>query len=107
MKLQNIWILVLRKLLNLIKYYSTSPYVFHIYIKYLIFYYFSTVLEGQLRSLMDRVDDLNQEAIKFNRYQQAVVRQATDKHRYLQKRVIFCLIYNMLIFIFNILKLKI
>lgn len=52
-------------------------------------YYFSTVLEGQLRNLMDRVDDLNQEAIKFNRYQQAVVRQATDKHRYLQKRVIF------------------
>jgi len=45
-------------------------------------------LEGQLRNLMDRVDDLNQEAIKFNRYQQAVVRQSTDKHRYLQKRVI-------------------
>lgn len=53
---------------------------------------FSTVLEGQLRNLMDRVDDLNQEAIKFNRYQQAVVRQSTDKHRYLQKRVIFFLI---------------
>lgn len=50
---------------------------------------FSTVLEGQLRHLMDRVDDLNQEAIKFNRYQQAVVRQSTEKHRYLQKRVIF------------------
>lgn len=60
-------------------------------------YYFSTVLEGQLRSLMDRVDDLNQEAIKFNRYQQAVVRQATDKHRYLQKRVIFFF----LIYIYN------
>lgn len=63
--------------------------VFHICTKCSIFYYYSTVLEGQLRSLMDRVDDLNQEAIKFNRYQQAVVRQATDKHRYLQKRVIF------------------
>jgi len=49
----------------------------------------STVLEGQLRNLMDRVDDLNQEAIKFNRYQQAVVRQSADKNRYLQKRVIF------------------
>lgn len=44
-------------------------------------------MEGQLRHLMDRVDDLNQEAIKFNRYQQAVVRQSSDKHRYLQKRV--------------------
>lgn len=53
-----------------------------------IIFYCSTVLEGQLRNLMDRVDDLNQEAIKFNRYQQAVVRQVTDKHRYLQKRVI-------------------
>lgn len=50
--------------------------------------YCRTVLEGHLRNLMDRVDDLNQEAIKFNRYQQAVVRQATDKYRYLQKRVI-------------------
>lgn len=48
----------------------------------------ATVLEGQLRNLMDRVDDLNQEAIKFNRYQQAVVRQATDKYRYLQKRAL-------------------
>lgn len=27
----------------------------------------SSVLEGQLRSLMEHVDDLNQEAIKFNR----------------------------------------
>ncbi|RZF32184.1 hypothetical protein LSTR_LSTR004047 [Laodelphax striatellus] len=46
----------------------------------------ASVLEGQLRSLMDRVDDLNQEAIKFNRYQQQVVRQAQDKHRYMAKR---------------------
>lgn len=49
----------------------------------------ASVLEGQLRSLMEHVDDLNQEAIKFNRYQQQVVRQAQDKHRYLQKRVRF------------------
>lgn len=46
----------------------------------------ATVLEGQLRSLMEHVDDLNQEAIKFNRYQQQVVRQAQDKHRMLAKR---------------------
>lgn len=47
----------------------------------------ASVLEGQLRSLMERVDDLNQEAIKFNRYQQQVMRQTQDKHRFLQKRV--------------------
>ncbi|BES88273.1 Eukaryotic translation initiation factor 3 subunit F-1 [Nesidiocoris tenuis] len=46
----------------------------------------SSVLEGQLRSLMEHVDDLNQEAIKFNRYQHAVVRQSQEKHRYMQKR---------------------
>lgn len=46
----------------------------------------ATVLEGQLRSLMEHVDELNQEAIKFNRYQQQVVRQAQDKSRWLQKR---------------------
>lgn len=46
----------------------------------------ASVLEGQLRCLMDRVDELNQEAIKFNRYQQLVNRQQQDKHRYLGKR---------------------
>ncbi|XP_053605791.1 eukaryotic translation initiation factor 3 subunit H [Plodia interpunctella] len=46
----------------------------------------ASVLEGQLRSLMERVDELNQEAIKFNRYQQLVVRQQQDKHRWLVKR---------------------
>ncbi|KAL1490450.1 hypothetical protein ABEB36_013139 [Hypothenemus hampei] len=46
----------------------------------------ATVLESQLRCLMDRVDELNQEAIKFNRYQQLVSRQQQEKHRYIQKR---------------------
>ncbi|XP_049831998.1 eukaryotic translation initiation factor 3 subunit H [Schistocerca serialis cubense] len=46
----------------------------------------ASVLENQLRCLMDRVDELNQEAIKFNRYQQQVNRQIQDKNRYLQKR---------------------
>ncbi|XP_065225578.1 eukaryotic translation initiation factor 3 subunit H [Planococcus citri] len=46
----------------------------------------ASVLEGQLRSLMERVDDLNQEAIKFNRFQLAVARQAQDKNRFLAKR---------------------
>ncbi|XP_063988129.1 eukaryotic translation initiation factor 3 subunit H [Diachasmimorpha longicaudata] len=46
----------------------------------------ASVLEGQLRCMMDRVDELNQEAIKFNRYQHLVVRQQQDKNRLLQKR---------------------
>lgn len=46
----------------------------------------ATVLEGQLRCLMDRVDELNQEAIKFNRHQQLVSRQQQEKHKYLTKR---------------------
>ncbi|XP_067006831.1 eukaryotic translation initiation factor 3 subunit H [Anabrus simplex] len=48
----------------------------------------ASVLENQLRCLMDRVDELNQEAIKFNRYQQQVLRQQQDKHRFLQKRAL-------------------
>lgn len=41
---------------------------------------------GHLRSLMDRVDELNQEAIKFNRYQQLCIRQQQDKNRAMAKR---------------------
>ena len=55
---------------------------------------FSSVLEGQLRCLMDRVDELNQEAIKFNRFQQQVIRQQQDKHRFLQKRVRLCVLVH-------------
>ena len=47
----------------------------------------ASVLENQLRAMMDRVDELNQEAIKFNRFQQQVIRQQQDKHRLLAKRV--------------------
>ncbi|XP_012283639.1 eukaryotic translation initiation factor 3 subunit H [Orussus abietinus] len=46
----------------------------------------ATVLETQLRCLMDRVDELNQEAMKFNRYQHLVIRQQQDKNRLLLKR---------------------
>lgn len=35
----------------------------------------ASVLENHLRCLMERVDELNQEATKFNKYQQAVIRQ--------------------------------
>ncbi|KAK6632131.1 hypothetical protein RUM44_007161 [Polyplax serrata] len=48
----------------------------------------ASVLEGQLRAMMYRVDELNQEAIKFNRFQQQVIRQQQDKHRLLQKRML-------------------
>ncbi|XP_058815224.1 eukaryotic translation initiation factor 3 subunit H [Topomyia yanbarensis] len=45
----------------------------------------ASVLENHLRCLMDRVDELNQEANKFNKYQQAVIRQEQDKHRVLAR----------------------
>ncbi|XP_029709214.1 eukaryotic translation initiation factor 3 subunit H [Aedes albopictus] len=45
----------------------------------------ASVLENHLRCLMDRVDELNQEANKFNKYQQTVIRQEQDKHRMLAK----------------------
>lgn len=46
----------------------------------------ASVLETQLRCMMDRVDELNQEAIKFNRYQSMYIRQQQDKNRLLAKR---------------------
>ncbi|XP_014248099.1 eukaryotic translation initiation factor 3 subunit H [Cimex lectularius] len=47
----------------------------------------ASVLEGHLRSLMEHIDDLNQEAIKFNRHQHAVIRQSQDKYRYTVKKM--------------------
>jgi len=46
----------------------------------------SDVLETQLKNLMDTVDDMNQESIKFNKYQTMAIKQFQDKTRYLQKR---------------------
>lgn len=43
------------------------------------------VLENHIRATMDRVDELYQEASKFNKYQQSVMRQEQDKHRQLNK----------------------
>lgn len=43
------------------------------------------VLESHIRSMMDRVDELYQEASKFNKYQQGVMRQEQEKHRQLNK----------------------
>jgi len=46
----------------------------------------ANVLEDQLKFLMETVDELNQESIKFNKYQNMAVKQCQDKTRYLQKR---------------------
>lgn len=43
------------------------------------------VLENHIRAMMDRVDELYQEASKFNKYQQTVMRQEQDKHRQLNR----------------------
>lgn len=46
----------------------------------------ATTLETQIRSMMDSVDELNQESIKFNKHQNLVLKQFQEKTRYIQKR---------------------
>lgn len=46
-----------------------------------------STLDRQLRCLMDSVDDLSQEASKFNNFQRQVSKLQQDKHKYIQKRV--------------------
>jgi len=46
----------------------------------------SGTLETQLRVMMDAVDELNQESIKFNKHQNVVLKQYQDKTRWVQKR---------------------
>lgn len=45
----------------------------------------ASVLENHLRCLMERVDELNQEATKYNKHQQMVIRQDIEKNRMLAK----------------------
>jgi len=45
-----------------------------------------STLDRQLRCLMDSVDELSQEASKFNNYQRQVSKLQQDKHKYIQKR---------------------
>lgn len=47
-----------------------------------------STLDRQLRCLMEYVDDLSQEASKFNNLQRQLAKQQQEKHKYLQKRVI-------------------
>lgn len=44
------------------------------------------VLENQLKFLMENVDELNQESIKFNKYQNMALKQCQDKMRWVQRR---------------------
>lgn len=46
----------------------------------------ANVLEEQLKYLMETVDELNQEAIKFNKYQNVALKQCQEKARWAQKR---------------------
>jgi len=46
----------------------------------------SGTLETQLRVMMDSVDELNQESIKFNKHQNQVLKQYQEKTRWVQKR---------------------
>ena len=46
----------------------------------------ATTLETQLRSMMDSVDELNQESIKFNKHQNLMLKQFQEKTRFVQKR---------------------
>jgi len=46
----------------------------------------SGTLETQLRVMMDAVDELNQESIKFNKHQNMVLKQYQEKTRWIQKR---------------------
>jgi len=46
----------------------------------------ANVLEDQLKYLMETVDELNQDAIKFNKYQNMALKQCQEKARWVQKR---------------------
>merc|ERR1712034_185826 len=43
-------------------------------------------LETELRAMMDAVDELNQESIKFNKHQNMVLKQYQEKTMWIQKR---------------------
>merc|ERR1712227_659781 len=46
----------------------------------------ATTLESQLRSMMDSVDEMGQESIKFNKHQNLMLKQFQEKTRFIQKR---------------------
>ncbi|KAI8118573.1 hypothetical protein FF38_03935 [Lucilia cuprina] len=46
----------------------------------------ASVLENHMRCLIERVDELYQESTRYNKYQQVVFKQETEKHRALAKQ---------------------
>ncbi|XP_075153369.1 eukaryotic translation initiation factor 3 subunit h [Haematobia irritans] len=46
----------------------------------------ASVLENHMRCLIERVDELYQESIRYNKYQQTVFKQEGEKHRALSKQ---------------------
>ena len=48
----------------------------------------ASVLENHMRCLIERVDELYQESIRYNKYQQMVFKQETEKHRALAKQAV-------------------
>jgi len=46
----------------------------------------SETLEAQLRVMMDALDELNSESLKFNKHQQLVLKQIQEKNKYIQRR---------------------
>ena len=51
----------------------------------------ASMLENQMRCLIERVDELYQETIRYNKYQQVVFKQETEKHRALVAENAMCL----------------
>lgn len=47
---------------------------------------YANILEDQLKVLTETVDELNQDTMKFNRYQLTATKQCQEKARYIQKR---------------------
>ncbi|XP_016120120.1 eukaryotic translation initiation factor 3 subunit H-B-like, partial [Sinocyclocheilus grahami] len=46
----------------------------------------STHLEKSLQMLMDRVDDMSQDNVKYNNYCRSLSKQQQQKHQYIQRR---------------------
>ena len=51
---------------------------------------YSSVLEKNVKSLMESVDEMSQDANKFFNYQRQLIRQQQAKQQFTAKRVSFC-----------------
>lgn len=48
----------------------------------------ASVLENHMRGVIERVDELYQDAVRYNKYQQVVFKQETEKHRAIAKQAV-------------------